>query len=327
VPRRAILTLAAAVVTAATLAMPAAAAPPRPFTAHSVRFEGHRLYVRDYPGRGPAFVLMHGFPDNLHLYDRLIPHLRGRRTIAFDFLGWGESDKPPGHVYTFAEQEAELDAVVRQLHLGRIVPVVHDASGPAGINWALEHRTQVAALALLNTFYSLMPTTNAPEAVRIYSDPVFRDLADAIAANRAMNRWLYFWQVGRFMSNPHVRARTLRELWPQFLRSVPAFASLNRDLIPAVAADTAREPELTGFDRPVRIIFGARDPYLNRGMARRFHQLLPTSDLFLLPARHYVQVDAPARVARLLNSIPITARPTPTHQADARAAPLGPGAR
>jgi pimeloyl-ACP methyl ester carboxylesterase len=62
-----------------------------------------------------------------------------------------------------------------------------------------------------------------------------------------------------------------------------------------VTADTAREPELSSFDRPVRIVFGARDPYLNSGMARRFHELLPTSDLFLLPAR----------VARLLRSIPL----------------------
>jgi hypothetical protein len=53
-----------------------------------------------------------------------------------------------------------------------------------------------------------------------------------------------------------------------------------------VTADTAREPELSSFDRPVRIVFVARDPYLNSGMARRFHELLPTSDLFLLPARH-----------------------------------------
>jgi pimeloyl-ACP methyl ester carboxylesterase len=306
--RRSILTVAAALVMAATLAVPAAtAAQPRRFTADWVRFEGHRLYARDYPGRGPAFVLMHGFPDNLHLYDRLIPHLRGRRTIGFDFLGWGRSDKPRGHVYTFAEQEAELDAVVRHLRLDPVVPVVHDASGPAGINWALGHRTRVAALALLNTFYSVMPTTNAPEAICIYSDPVFRHLAEAIATNRLVNRWLYFWQVGRFMSNPKVRAQMLRKLWPQFLRSLPAFASLNRDRIPAVAADTAREPELCSFDRPVRIIFGARDPYLNRGIAERFHELLPTSDLFLLPARHDVQVGSPALVGRLLRSIAMRA--------------------
>ena len=31
---------------------------------HSPREQG-RVYARDYGGAGPAFVLMHGFPDNL----------------------------------------------------------------------------------------------------------------------------------------------------------------------------------------------------------------------------------------------------------------------
>jgi haloalkane dehalogenase len=66
--------------------------------------------VRDYPGAEVPIILMHGFPDDLHLYDRVFPELRGRRTIAFDLLGWGRSDKPRGHVDTFAEQERELDA-------------------------------------------------------------------------------------------------------------------------------------------------------------------------------------------------------------------------
>jgi pimeloyl-ACP methyl ester carboxylesterase len=30
----------------------------------------HRIYVREYPGEEPTIILMHGFPDNLHLYDR-----------------------------------------------------------------------------------------------------------------------------------------------------------------------------------------------------------------------------------------------------------------
>jgi pimeloyl-ACP methyl ester carboxylesterase len=61
------------------------------FTEHRVQHAGGSLYVRDLPGSGPAFVLLHGFPDNSHIYDDLIPHLAaaGRRTIAFDFLGFG----------------------------------------------------------------------------------------------------------------------------------------------------------------------------------------------------------------------------------------------
>jgi pimeloyl-ACP methyl ester carboxylesterase len=301
--RRLILALGVAFA-AAALPATSTAASQRPFTAHFVPFEGHRLNVRDYPGQGPPLVLMHGFPDDLHLYDRVVPLLRGRRTVTFDFLGWGRSDKPHGHVYTFAEQEREIDAVVRGLGLSSIVPVVHDASGPGGINWALDNPSRTAALVLLNTFYSPMPTTNPPEAIRIFSDPAFADLSRAILADRRTSRWLYFWQVGRFMSDPKVRATFLRKLWPAFVRSRPAFASLNRDLLPAVAADGSRTSELSAFGRPVRIVFGARDPYLNSGIARSFHDLIPGSELFLLPARHYVQVDAPARVAELLRSTP-----------------------
>jgi pimeloyl-ACP methyl ester carboxylesterase len=60
------------------------------------------------------------------------------------------------------------------------------------------------------------------------------------------------------------------------------------------------------FRRPVRIIFGEADPYLNQGVAQRFHELLPTSELFLLPgARHYVQMDEPEEVAQLILSMPM----------------------
>jgi pimeloyl-ACP methyl ester carboxylesterase len=62
-------------------------------------------------------------------------------------------------------------------------------------------------------------------------------------------------------------------------------------------------PRLKKFRRPVRIIFGDADAYLNQGVAKTFHELFPTSDLFLLPgARHFVQMDEPKEVARLILS-------------------------
>ena len=97
----------------------------------TVRREDHRLYVRDYPGSEPAIILMHGFPDNLHLYDRVVPLLdNGRRVVTFDFLGWGRSDKPAGYAYTASNQTGDLDAVIGHLQLGSVVLVAHDASGP-----------------------------------------------------------------------------------------------------------------------------------------------------------------------------------------------------
>ena len=54
------------------------------FIEHRVAREYGRIYARDYEGAGPAFVLMHGFPDNLHIYDGLVPYLvaAGRRVVT-----------------------------------------------------------------------------------------------------------------------------------------------------------------------------------------------------------------------------------------------------
>ena len=66
----------------------------RGYREHRVPRGPQRLYARDCPGVEPALVLLHGFPDNLHLYDRLVPRLAPRRVVVFDFLGWGRPTSP-----------------------------------------------------------------------------------------------------------------------------------------------------------------------------------------------------------------------------------------
>ena len=91
------------------------------------------------------------------------------------------------------------------------------------------------------------------------------------------------------------------EFYQRWLPAFPAFRSLNDSLQADVAARTARVDRLKNFPRPVQIIFGAEDPYLNRGVAQSFHELFPQSELILIDgAAHYVQVDAPRQVARAL---------------------------
>ena len=288
-----------------------AATPSGPsYQEHHVSRGPYRLYARDYPGAEPAIVLMHGFPDDLHLYDRLVPELAGRRVVSFDFLGWGASDKPGGYPYTATNQTGDLDAVIQHLQLDQVVLVAHDASGPPAINWALDHPRRVAGLVLLNTYYARMPGLRPPEAIRLFSTPILRSVARPVSRlfGDLLFRAMYRWQVGRFFRDLKVRQQFLPLLYRQFTATPSAheaFFGLNRDLRSAVAAGSAALPRLRRFDRPVRIIFGAADPYLNARVARRFHQLFPTSELFLLAdARHYVQLDEPRQVARLILTVP-----------------------
>jgi haloalkane dehalogenase len=277
----------------------------------SVLRDQHRIHVREYPGTEPAIILTHGFPDNLHLYDRLFPHLSPpRRVIAFDFLGWGKSDKPSGYPYTAGNQVGDLDAVITQLGLEQVVLVVHDASGPPGIDWALTHPERVAGLVLLNTYYCDMPTLRRPKAIWLFSTPVVGNVTRPVS--RLFGNWLfrraYWWQVGSFIRDADVRRHFVPLLYQQFDATPsarPAFFRLNEDLLSAVSSRTANIPRLREFRRPVRIIFGDADPSLNAGVARTFHELLPESELFLIPgARHFVQLDEPEQVARLILATP-----------------------
>lgn len=72
----------------------------------------------------------------------------------------------------------------------------------------------------------------------------------------------------------------------------------------AAAYRSLRSPETyTGYERTEG--FTSPGGTVNVGVARRFHELFPTSELFLLPgAYHYLQIDEPEQVAHLLLSTP-----------------------
>ena len=121
-----------------------------------------------------------------------------------------------------------------------------------------------------------------------------------------LDRNLYFWQVGRFIRDREVREALLPRLYAQFRAARPAFWALNNDLLGTALSRRKMMPRMRAFDRPVRIIFGDADPYLNTSVAQRFHELFSGSDLFLLSgAHHYVQVDEPEKVGSLIVSMPL----------------------
>jgi len=139
---------------------------------------------------------------------------------------------------------------------------------------------------------------------------VIRSVARPVS--RMFGNWLfrrmYWWQVGRFIRDADVRREFVPLLYQQFEATPsarPAFFRLNEDLLPTVRSRTQKIPKLKEFRRPVRIIFGDADPSLNSGVARTFHEFLPGSELFLIPgARHFVQLDEPEQVARLIVAMP-----------------------
>jgi pimeloyl-ACP methyl ester carboxylesterase len=281
------------------------------YVEHRIQRQQGYIVARDFPGHGPAFVLMHGFPDNLHIYDELVPYLTrtGRRVVSFDFLGFGQSAKPDNASYSFKQQLGDLEAVVDALGLEKIIPVAHDAAGPAAINYTLAHRERVAELHILNSLYALTPAIRMPELIEVFASPSLRALATAFMQSPEQLGWLLGVQQSLFHAAlpAHQRAHFL-DVMPGLIgdnfrqqpSALPAFAQLNADLFGEVTRNVARLPEVKALNVPVKIIWGTADPYLGTALAEDFQSRFQNVTLDLVEAGHWLQIDAPAKVAALM---------------------------
>ena len=280
------------------------------FVEHHVPREDGKVYARDYKGAGPALVLMHGFPDNLHIWDDLVPYLiaSGRRVVTFDFLGFGASDKPAGAAYSFKQQLGDLEAVVEALGLGKIVPVAHDSSGFASINYALAHPEGVDSVIMLDSAYAEDSTFLWPEMVTLFATKSLHALAMAVAQSPEQFGWLLNWQKQKFLDalpetqKPHFNEFLGPLISDNFLtqNSGPAFVQLAAQFLDALNQNAMHLAELKALDVPVKLIWGRYDPYLNVAMAERRQSQLKRASLTIVPAGHWLQIDEPEKVAKAM---------------------------
>ena len=68
------------------------------------RFRDYSIHVHTRDGAEPRVGLLHGFPSSSYDWRRLLARDREQAALAFDFLGFGLSDKPRDHAYTLAWQ-------------------------------------------------------------------------------------------------------------------------------------------------------------------------------------------------------------------------------
>lgn len=283
------------------------------FIEHRIPRGDGSLYARDYAGTGPAFVLMHGFPDNLHIWDDLIPHLvaSGRRVVTFDFLGFGASDKPAAAAYSFKQQLGDLEAVVEGLGLEKIVPVAHDSSGMATLNYALTHPDGVDSAIMLNSAYSEDATVLWPEMITLFATRSMQSLTIAIAQSPEQFGWLLRWQQKKFLDplpeaqKPHFSAFIGPLISDNFIvqpGAGPAFVQLAAEFFDEHARNAKHLTALKALDIPVKLIWGQYDPYITVAVAERRQSQLKNASLTVIPAGHWLQADEPAQVAKAMLS-------------------------
>ncbi len=258
--------------------------------------ERRAVFVRR-AGDGPCCTLLHGFPTSSfdwHLaWDALAAR---RRLLAFDFLGFGDSDKPRPHDYSIHEQADLTETLWTRHGVARTALLVHDY----GVSVAqellarqLEGRlaTQIERAVFLNG--GLYPELHRPQPGQLM-------LLDPETGP----------QIGKLMTADTFGRSLLPTFAPGHQPSAAdlacAWASVARHDGPAVAhlliryiRDRERHRDrwvgaLESATLPRAFVWGMLDPVSGAHMAARIAERLPASELIRLDdVGHWPQLEAP----------------------------------
>lgn len=237
---------------------------------HFADVNGVRLHYVE-AGAGPLVILLHGFPELWYSWRRQIPALAaaGFRVIAPDLRGYNLSEKPPGiEAYGVRRLVEDVRALIESAGARCASIVGHDIG--AGLAWALamRHPESVDRIAILN----------GPHPVRM--------ALGLLHPLQLLRSWyMFFFQLPRL---PELLAqRNGCALLLEPLEHIPAAAhwapheheayrrafqqpgalhamiNYYRAMFRAGGAVSLRR-----VDASVLVLWGDRDPYLRRSLAR-----------------------------------------------------------
>jgi pimeloyl-ACP methyl ester carboxylesterase len=288
---------------------------PGPWTHREISANGIRLHVAE-AGTGPLVILLHGFPEFWWSWRHQLPALAaaGRRAVAVDLRGYGDSDKPP-RGYDLWTLSGDVAGLVRALGERQADLVGQDWGGILGWCTAALHPRVVRSVTVL-----------AAAHPRAMGQALLRDPAQRSAA-----RYLATFQVPWLPERDLARdgavlvEEILRDGAAPRWRASSEFTAVARRyreamLIPAAAHCALEYYRWVGrsqfrfdgrrFSRavdrvarvPVLQLHGADDPYVLERTARRSARWAGNGYRYeVLPGvGHFVQQEAPGQTTALL---------------------------
>jgi haloacetate dehalogenase len=122
--------------------------------AGEIDVSGNKIFYRRY-GRGPAILLVHGFPRTSLMWRFLAPKLAGNHTvICVDLRGYGRSGIPTssGDHFPYSKRAMAQELVEMMVKLGfpTFTLIGHDRGGRVAYRLALDHPSTVERLAVFD---------------------------------------------------------------------------------------------------------------------------------------------------------------------------------
>lgn len=266
-------------------------------------FRGYAIHTYRQQDEGPLLLLLHGFPSSSYDWRLLLEEMPGRNALAFDFLGFGLSEKPREHDYSLFWQADLTEELVRRHGGGRPVQVIAHDMGTSVANELmardLEGRLEmeIAGIVLFNGSMVLEAASPTPAqkalrsrfgplVARLSSERFFRhqfgsvfSAAHPLGDEEAADQWsLVCHDGGRTLGHRLIsymdQRETHAERWHGAIRDWPGALSL---------------------------AWGLRDPVATTAVLAALRKLRPGVPVGELPElAHYPQLEDPRRLAQAL---------------------------
>jgi pimeloyl-ACP methyl ester carboxylesterase len=259
-------------------------------TKNSIQVGGLEWFYRELVPEGwenpQTVVLLHGLPAQSLTWTGLMRPLAdsGIRTIAPDWIGFGNSSKPDRGDFAYTP-DAFVDALselIMALNLDRVSLVVQGFLGTVGIQYALRYPDRVNKLVILNA--PLTTSAKLPWAIKQLGLPVAGEMLtqDPLSVERTLEAGCKCVIEDKYLEayrQPYLKSSAPGRSHLATIRNLRLTESL-------VEISTG----LPSLDIPIQILWGIDDPWLDLAQAEACVKSLKNGELVILPtAAHYPQ--------------------------------------
>lgn len=253
--------------------------------------EGHALRVARAGEKGPALVLLHGYPDNLQIWSALTPRLAASaRVIAFDWPGMGESAAWNGGTTPDA-MAARLLRLLDAWGVTRVVLAGHDMGAQPALVFAATHPDRMAGLVVMNSLV-------LGDGATSWDIRVLRRFRWNEVLIRRLPRLVFARAERTSLPWPMRLPRDVRaDLWSSFRR--PEVRRFVSRMCGGYQGSLPRLPDLYPSVRcPTLLLWGAQDRHFPPEQGRSLAALLPRARLEVIGGgQHWMAWHAADRVA------------------------------
>jgi pimeloyl-ACP methyl ester carboxylesterase len=231
-------------------------------------------------------LLLHGLPAQSLTWTGLMRPLAesGIRTIAPDWIGFGNSSKPEPRDFAYTPDAfvTAFAETIEALNLDRVSLVVQGFLGTVGIQYALRYPERVDKLVILNA--PLTTAAKLPWTIKQLGLPVAGEMLtqDPLTVERTLEAGCKCVIEDKYLEvyrQPYLKSSAPGRSHLATIRKLQLAESL---------AEIAQG--LPKLDIPIQILWGLNDPWLDLAQAETCVKTLKHGELVTLPtAAHYPQ--------------------------------------